>query len=81
MEPVAVRGARACLEHVVERPEASSGVVEDPVQDDAHVACVCRVEQLAQGGVAAEHGVDMQIVVGVVAVVGWRGEDRIQVDG
>ncbi len=38
-----------------------------------------RVEQLAQGVVATEQRIDRQVVVGVVAVVGGRGEDRGEV--
>ena len=39
------------------------------------------VEQPAEGGVAAEHRVDLLVVVGVVAVVRGRLEDRREVDG
>ena len=65
---------------MVERPEAAAGVVEDAVEDDPHAAGVGRVEQLAQGRVAAEQRIDQLVVVGVVAVVRGRGEDRVQVE-
>ena len=80
VEPVAVRGAGAVLQDVVERPEPAPRVVEHPVEHDAHPARVRRVQQLAQGVVAAQERVDLQVVERVVAVVGGRLEDRGEVD-
>ncbi len=65
---------------MVEREEAAAGVVEDTVEDDAHPAAVRGVEQLAQGVVAAEQRVDLEVVVRVIAMVRGRTEDRGQVD-
>jgi hypothetical protein len=65
---------------MVEGPEPTRRVVEDAVQHDAHAAGVRPVQQLAQGGVTAQERVDRQVVVRVVAVVGRRGEDRVEVD-
>ena len=70
VEPVPVGRIRSCLQQVMERPEAAARVVEDPVQDDPHPAAMCSVEQLAQRSVAPQHRVDVQVVVGVVAVIG-----------
>ncbi len=75
--PVGRRGAR--LQHVVERPEPAPGVVEHAVEDDPHVAIVGGVQQLAQRGVAAQQRVDRHVVVGVIAMVRGRREDRRQV--
>ena len=79
VEPVAVRRPAAVLQHVVERPEAAPGVVEHAVEHDPDAAGVRRVEQLAQGRVAAEQRVHLEVVVRVVAVVRRRREDRRQV--
>ncbi len=79
-EPVAIRRGGPVLEDVVERPEPAPGVVEDAVEDDPHPAVVGRVEQLAQGIVATEQRIDRQVVVGVIAVVRGRGEDRVEVE-
>ena len=65
---------------MVERPEAAAGVVEDAVEHHPDPARVAGVEQLAEGRVAAEQGVDRQVVVRVVAVVRRRREDRVEVD-
>ena len=65
----------------MERPEAATGVIEHAVEDDAHPALVGAIEQLAQGGIAPEQRVDVEVVVGVVAVVRGRLEDRGHVDG
>jgi hypothetical protein len=80
-EPVGVRGGRAVFEHVVEGPEAAARVVEDAVENNADVAGVGGVEELAQGVVAAEQGIDLVVVVRVVAVVGRGGKDGVQVEG
>ena len=61
-------------------PEASAGVVEDAVEDDPHPPGMGRVEELAQGRVAAEQGIDLEVVVRVVAVVRGGREDRGQVE-
>jgi hypothetical protein len=39
------------------------------------------IQQLAQGGVAAEQRVDLEVVVRVVAMIRGRAEDRVEVDG
>ena len=80
-EPVGVGGVGAVFEDVVEGPEAAARVVEDTVEHDADAAGVGGVEQFAQRVVAAEQGVDLVVVVRVVAVVGRRGEDGIQIEG
>ena len=64
----------------MERPEPAAGVVEHAIEDDPHPAVVGRVEQLAQRVVAAEQRIDREVVVGVVAVVRGRLEDRGQVE-
>ena len=80
-EPVEVGRGEAVLEDVVEGPEATPGVVEDAIQDDPHAPGVDRVDELAQGCVAAEQWIDLQVVVRVIAVVRGGGEDRGQVQG
>ena len=65
----------------MEGPEPPPGVVEDAIEDHPHPAVVGAVEQLAERGVAAEQGIDREVVVRVIAVVGGRLEDRRQVDG
>src|SRR4026209_2016704 len=64
----------------MELPEPAAGVVEDPIERDPQPAAVGDVQQFAQRVVAAEEGVDMEVVVGVIAMVGGRLEDRRQVD-
>ena len=63
----------------MEGPEAAAAVIEDAVEDDAHAAGMGLVEQLAQGLVAAQQGVDVEVVVGVIAVIGGGGEHGVQV--
>ena len=79
MEPVAVGRLATVLEHVMERPEPSTAVVEDAVEDDPHPASVGLVEQFTERRVAAQQRVDRHVVVRVVAVVRCRGEDRREV--
>ena len=80
VEPVSVWGRRPGLHHVMEWEEAATGVVEDAIEHDAHPAPVRGVEQLAQGVIAAEQRIDLEVVVGVISVVRARAEDRGQVD-
>jgi hypothetical protein len=55
-------------------------MVEDAVEDDPHAAGVGLVEQLSERGVAAEQRIDHLVVVGVIAVVRGRREDRVEVE-
>ncbi len=55
-------------------------MVEDPVHHDAHAATVRGVQQLVQRGVAAQQGIDAEVVIGVVAVIARRGKHGIQVE-
>jgi hypothetical protein len=45
-------------------------VIEDAVEDDPHAALVHLIQQLPQGSIAPDQGVDLVIIIGVVAVVG-----------
>jgi len=80
-EPVHVGRGGAAFQDVVELEEAPAGVVEDPIQHNADAAAVRLVQQAAQGGIPAEDGIDLQVVVGMVAVVGGGLEDRRKVNG
>ncbi len=80
VEPACIRRVKAVLDDVVEGPEATASVVEDTVEDDPHPSVVRRVEQLPQRRIATEERIDMEVVVGVIAVVRGRGEDRGQVE-
>ncbi len=64
----------------MERPPAAAAVVEDTVEHDAHAARMCLVEQLAQGVVATQQRVHGEVVVGVIAMIGGRGEHGVQVE-
>jgi hypothetical protein len=56
-------------------------VVEHAVEHHADVAGVGVVEQFAEGVGAAKQGVHLVVVVRVVAVVGRRRKDGVQVEG
>ena len=80
VEPVEVGRVLAVLEDVVELEEPPAGVVEHAVEHHPHAPRVAGVQELAQCGVAAEHRVDLLVVVRVVAVVAGGLEDRREVD-
>ena len=79
-EPVEVGRVLAVLQDVVELEESPARVVEHAVEDDLDPPGVGPVDQPAERRVAAEHRVDPVVIVGVVAVVGGRLEDRREVD-
>ena len=81
VEPLAEGRVVTVLRDVVEGPEAAPAVVEDAVEDDPHPSGMGLIQQLAQGGIAAQEGVHVEVVVGVIAMVGGGGEDRVQVQG
>ena len=60
--------------------EPSAGVVEDPIQHHADAAGVDCVQHLAKRLVPAQDGIHLVVVVGVVAVVGRRLKDGVEVD-
>ena len=60
--------------------EPAAGVVEDAVEHHPDPPRRRR-HQRVEAVVAAEQRVDLEVVVGVVAVVGARSEDGIEVDG
>ena len=63
----------------MEGPEATTGMIEDAIEDDPHAAVVRLIQELSQGGIAPEQGVDLVVIIGVVAVVGGRGKNGGQV--
>ena len=75
VEPGSEGGRCPGLGDVVEAPEATAAVIEDAIEHHAHVARVRLVEQLAKCLVATQQRVDRVVVVGVIAVIGGRGEN------
>ena len=61
--------------------EAAAGVVEHAVEHDPDAAGMGLVDQSPEGRRSAEHGVDLFVVVRVIAVVGRRLKDRREIDG
>ena len=75
-------GSRSAVAVVaVEVHAVRRGVIEHAVENDLHAAAVQFRRQRGEGRVAAERRIDVQIVVGVVAVIGAGREDRVHVDG
>ena len=81
MKPIAVSAVFALLEQVIELKKAARGVVKYPVQDDLEAEGVGRVDQRPQRFVAAQHRVNLVVIVGVVAVVAGRLKHRAKVNG
>jgi uncharacterized membrane protein YjjP (DUF1212 family) len=56
-------------------------MIEHPIQDYAHPSLMRTVQQRPESSVSTQDGVDLVVVVRVIAVVGRRLKDGIQVDG
>jgi hypothetical protein len=65
---------------MVEGPEPAPGVIEHAVEDQAHAPRMDGVQELSKRRVPAQERVDLEVVVGVVAVVRGRAEYRGQVE-
>ena len=65
---------------MVKRPEAAPAVVEHTIKDQAHATALQLHHQGIEGGIASEQRVHLQVVVSVVAVIGRRTEDRVEVE-
>ena len=63
----------------MEGPESPAGMVEDTVKHHFDVAGMGLVKQDPQRCVAAKQGIDLHIVKGVIAVIGRRRKDGIQI--
>ena len=66
---------------MVKLPKTAAGMVEDTVQHHADAAFVGFIQQEAQGFIAAQQWVYIIVIVGMVAVIGRRGKDRVEVNG
>ena len=81
VEPVEERGLFLVLGDVVELEEPAAGMIEDPVENDPDAALVCSSEHRVESLVAAEHRVDAEVIVGVIAVVRGALKDRVEPKG
>ena len=81
VKPVLVSAVRPLFQQVVELKEAPAAVVEHAVQHHPDAPAVGLVDQVAQGLVAAQHGVDLVVVVRVVTVVTGGLKHRAEVNG
>ncbi len=79
--PVPVGARLPVFQKVLEGEKPPSRVVEDPVQDDPYPVGVGHLQEVAKRGVPPQEGIYLEVVHGVVAVVGRGGEDGVEVDG
>ena len=69
IEPIHIGRLRAVLKHMMKRPKAATGVIENAVENDAHPARVRRIEQFTKRLVTTEHRIYVEVVVRVIAMV------------
>ena len=70
MEPIPVRRIRTVFHHVMKGPKAAAAVVEHPIQNQPHAALMHGIDQVPECCIAPQQGIHLEIVVGVVAMVG-----------
>ena len=70
VKPIEIRRGRAVFQRVMKLPEAAAGMIEHTIGQDADAARVRPIDQFAQRRVAAQNRIDVEIVVGVIAVIG-----------
>ena len=80
IKPRAVGGLLLLFHHVLKGPEVPAAVVEHAVDDDPDSLAMEGVHHPAEGFIAAEAGIHMEIVQRVVLVVFPGGKDGIEVD-
>ena len=51
-------------------PKAAAAVVEHPIQNQPHAALMHGIDQVPECCIAPQQGIHLEIVVGVVAMVG-----------
>jgi hypothetical protein len=66
---------------MVKLVQTPAGVVEDAIEHHADPAGVSRVQQFAKRAISPQDRIHPVVVVGVIAVVGRRLEDGVEVDG
>jgi hypothetical protein len=54
---------------MVKGPEATTGMIEDAVENDTHAARVCRIEKFSKRLVTTKHRIYVEVVVRVIAMV------------
>ncbi len=79
LEPVPPRRGRTIFDQVVEWKETAADMIEDAIQNDPHALAVCRGEQIVERRVAAQQRIDLEIIAGVITVIGRRLKDGIQI--
>ena len=70
MEPIPVGGGCSVFHHVMERPEPAAAVVENTIKNDPHAPLMHSADQCIECRIAAQEGIHLEVVVGVVAVIG-----------
>ncbi len=75
-----IRAQRVIAAIAVEVLAVRAGVAEHAVQQDADAARPGCRHQIIKGGFVAQNGVDFLIAARVVAVIGMRAEDGVEVD-
>ena len=78
-EPRAIRAVRIA-HRLLEVAVPLADMVEHAVEHDLEAACVRVADQHAQVGARAVFGADLEVIRGVVLVVGVRAVDRVQIE-
>ncbi len=69
VKPIQVGRLSATFENVIELEESPAGMVENTIQDNANIPAVGFFQQSIECGSATQQGVDLHVVMGVIAVV------------
>ena len=70
MEPIPVRRIRTVLHQVMKGPKAAATMVEHTIQNHLHAALMHSFDELREGCVAPQQRINLEVVVGVIAMVG-----------
>ena len=81
VEPILVSRFFPVFENIDKGKKTAPNVVEDAVQHDAHAELVGMLHQVLPVFLRAEVGIDLEIVLRIVAMVGSGVEDGVEVDG
>ncbi len=79
-EPISIRGVGPGLDQVLEGEEERVTVIERNIEDDPDPEIVSPLDEFDQCLVPAQRGIDLPIVDSVVAMIGRRREDRVEID-
>ncbi len=80
IKPIQISRFLTIFQDVIELEESTAGMIENAIQYNTHISAMDFFQQFLESFIATQHRVNLEVIMGMIAVVTGRLKDRIEID-